>query len=99
MNSKNGVDTFGIAETKKPEEEYDQLPFVEDVSEYRGTKEEEMSDGFGTGLCNWATPEGISMAAGLGLYNTALRGLDAREHIRRIEWDTSTSRQLVVSIS
>ena len=36
-NSKNGVDTFGIAETKKPEEEYDQLPFVEDVSEYRGT--------------------------------------------------------------
>jgi hypothetical protein len=33
-----------VAETENGEEEYHQLPFVEDVSEYRWAKEEEVND-------------------------------------------------------
>lgn len=33
----------GIVETESPEEEYDQLPFIADVSESRGAEEEEVS--------------------------------------------------------
>jgi hypothetical protein len=31
-----------ITETESPEEKHDQLPFVENVSEYRGPQEEEV---------------------------------------------------------
>lgn len=47
--SRIGLTRLRLVEAKKSKEEYDQLPFVEDVSKYRWTEEEEVRDRSGNG--------------------------------------------------
>jgi hypothetical protein len=47
--SRIGLTISRLVEAKKSKEEYDQLPFVEDVSKYRWTEEEEVRGGSGNG--------------------------------------------------
>ena len=87
------TDDIAIAETESSKEEYDQLPSVEDVPEYRGTEEEEVSDGFGDWNsifgrwgCFWRMRKIV--------YNTALRGFHAAAFKAYRMGNTSTLRPL-----